>query len=112
VLDTASSGEFGPTDPLGSWEEVALIGSIPSGTRKVKLRLQTVTHSGSNSTYAFDDVALDIGTQQAAPLALDDLADVDLTTTVPATGDTLTFDGTTCSVCSTSCIIGIGPHMK
>lgn len=94
VLDTDSSGEFGPTDPLGSWEEVTLIGSIPAGARKIKLRLQTINHSGSNSTYAFDEIALEIGTQQAAPLALNDLADVDLATTAPVAGDTLVFEGT------------------
>lgn len=61
LLKTDSSGERGPTDPLGSWEEVAISRSVPIGTRQCKLRLITINRFGSNSTYCFDDLSLEIG---------------------------------------------------
>lgn len=68
---------------------------MPIGSRKARIRLRTVNHFGSNSTYCFDDVALEIGIQEEAQPGLGDLADVDTVTKPPVAGDTLTFDGTT-----------------
>jgi hypothetical protein len=45
---------------------VVLAGPIPEGARKARIRLGTVNHFGTNSTYCFDDLALKIGLLEVA----------------------------------------------